>query len=100
MGSATFSFTATLWEHEGSAAWFFLSVPTETADEIEERFADRAAGFGSIRVEVTIGATTWRTSLFPDSKRATYVLPVKKAVRTAEALVPGADAAVRLDVLV
>jgi hypothetical protein len=100
MGASTFSFTATLWEHDGAAAWFFLSVPPEVADEIEERFGDRAAGFGSIRVEVTVGATTWRTSLFPDAKRATYVLPVKRAVRVAEALAPGSEPAVVLQVLV
>jgi hypothetical protein len=100
MGTSTFSFTEPLWEHEGDAAWFFVSLPPEVADEIEERFGDRAAGFGSVRVEVTVGGTVWRTSLFPDAKRATYVLPVKKAVRTAEGLVPGAAVEVRLEVLV
>ena len=42
-----------------------------------------------MRVDVTIGATRWSTSLFPDGKRATYVLPVKKAVRVAEGLGDG-----------
>jgi hypothetical protein len=53
-----------------------------------------------VRVEVSIGSTTWRTSLFPDSKRATYVLPVKKAVRSAERLGDGSAAAVTLRVLI
>jgi len=100
MEPARFSFDATLWEHDGEAAWFFFSLPPEAADEIDERFGERAAGFGSIRVEVTVGATTWRTSLFPDARRATYVLPVKKAVRSAESIVAGSRAAVRLEVLV
>jgi len=52
-----------------------------------------------VRVEVTIGATTWRTSLFPDSKRQTYVLPVKKDVRRREGLVAGAAAGVDLEVI-
>jgi hypothetical protein len=50
-------------------------------------------------VEVTVGSTTWRTSLFPDTKRATYLLPVKKAVRTAEGLADGTRVDAELDVL-
>jgi hypothetical protein len=100
MSGSTFSFRAELWEHDGAAAWYFLSVPPDVADEIEERFGGRAGGFGSIRVAVTVGATTWETSLFPDTKRATYLLPVKKAVRQAEGLAAGDVAGVRLAVLV
>ena len=55
------------------------------------------AGFGSYRVEVTVGATVWRTSVFPASE--CFVLPVKKAVRRAEDLEVGDTVAVRLDVL-
>lgn len=94
--TGTFSFDATLWEHDGPGAWHFLSLPDEVADDIAERSRGRTGGFGSVRVEVTIGDTSWRTSLFPDSRRGTYVLPVKKAVRTAEALTDGSAAAVQL----
>lgn len=96
----TFVFRAELWEHDGPAAWFFISLPDEIADDIDERFGQFAGGFGSVRVEVTIGSTTWQTSLFPDSKRATYVLPVKKQVRTAERLSAGSAVDVRLAVVV
>ena len=99
MSTASFAFPAAVWEHDGSAAWHFVSVPEEVADEIDERFGHRAAGFGSIRVRVTVGATTWSTSLFPDTKRRTYVLPVKKAVRTAEGLAAGSCPWVELEIL-
>jgi hypothetical protein len=98
--ASVFRFRAELWEHEGPAAWYFISLPEEVADDIEERFGQFAGGFGSVRVEVTVGTTTWQTSLFPDSKRATYVLPVKKPVRTAERLSAGSDVSVRLAVIV
>ncbi len=94
-----FSFSADVWEYDGPAAWFFVSVPESDADAIEEIHGDRAGGFGSIRVEVTIGATTWRTSLFPDRKLETYVLPVKKEVRRAEGLDAGTTARVDLEIL-
>jgi hypothetical protein len=50
-------------------------------------------------VDVTVGSTRWSTSIFPDSKRGTYVLPLKKAVRVAEGLSAGASARVELDVV-
>jgi hypothetical protein len=92
-------FEAEIWTSETTATWHFLSVPEEDADDIDERFGHRAAGFGSIRVEVTIGSSTWQTSVFPDTKRATYVLPVKAAVRKAEGLEVGSTAKVELRVL-
>jgi hypothetical protein len=94
-----FLFDAEVWEYQGSAAWFFVSLPEETADDIDERYGHLAAGFGSLRVEVTIGSTTWRTSIFPDTKRGTYLLPVKKQVRIAEALSEGSICSVELTVV-
>ncbi len=88
-----------MWEYDGQGAWHFVSLPEDITDEIDERFRHRAKGFGSQRVEVTIGSTTWRTSIFPDTKRATYILPVKKAVRKAEQLVDGSVARVELEVV-
>ena len=88
-----------MWEHDGAASWHFLSVPEPIADDLEAEYGHRAAGFGSLRVEVTIGSSTWQTSLFPDTKRSTYVLPLKKAVRVAEALAAGSTASVELVVL-
>jgi hypothetical protein len=43
--------------------------------------------------------TRWRTSIFPDKKRGTYVLPVKKPVRVAERLRDGSTAQVELTVM-
>jgi hypothetical protein len=94
-----YSFTAEVWEWSSTTSWFFVSLPEEAADDIEERYSRRAAGFGSIRVEVTIGSSTWQTSLFPSNREETYVLPLKKAVRTAEGLGPGSIATVELVVV-
>ena len=81
-----FSFTTEVWEHDGPGAWLFVGLPGADADDIEEMLGKRASGSGSVRAEVTIGTTRWLTSLFPDSKRGTYVLPLKRAVRVAERL--------------
>lgn len=92
-------FSSELWEHDSPGAWCFVDLPEDDADDIEELTRHRTRGFGSVRVEVTVGATTWRTSLFPDAKRRTYVLPVKKAVRAAEGWAIGAERELELRVL-
>jgi len=98
MSLPAYEFSAEVWEWAAKKSWTFVSLPEEHADDIEERFGGRAAGFGSIRVEVTIGSTVWRTSLFPSAEEKTYVLPVKKAVRTAEGLEIGSVADVSLSI--
>ncbi|MFE9579234.1 DUF1905 domain-containing protein [Nocardia sp. NPDC006044] len=100
MAGSQYSFTAEVWEHSGMGSWHFISLPEEIADEIEERYAQLAGGFGAVRVHVTIGSSRWSTSLFPDKSRATYVLPVKKAVRTAEDLGAGSQARIELVVAI
>jgi len=50
-------------------------------------------------VEVRVGDTTWRTSLFPSSQSDTYVLPVKKPVRRSEELDVGEPASFTIRVL-
>lgn len=97
--SDPFVFDAELWEWQGPAAWCFVSLPEELTDEIDGRFSHRAAGFGSIRVEVTVGRTTWRTSVFPDVKRGTLILPVKKDVRRREGIDVGSVASFSLCVV-
>jgi hypothetical protein len=82
-------FRGELWLHQGQAAWHFVTLPGEVADDVGHLSAGVERGFGSVRVEATIGATTWSTSLFPDTASRSYVLPVKKAVRSAERLQAG-----------
>ncbi|WP_033262403.1 DUF1905 domain-containing protein [Amycolatopsis vancoresmycina] len=84
----TVVFAAELWEWDArrTDSWTFVSLPAEEPDDIRARHAGPRRGFGSVRVRVTIGATNWRTSIFPDASRGAYVLPVKRAVREAEGL--------------
>ena len=85
-----------LWKPEGS--WVFATVPLDVSDEIDEIVPDRR-GFGSVRVEVQVGETTWRTSVFPDSSSGCFVLPVKQGVRRAERIDVGDEVDLELTVL-
>ena len=84
-----YRFRSELWLHDGNAAWHFVTVPGDISDDIEARTAHQSRGFGSVRVRVVVGATTWSTSVFPDSKKQAYVLPVKQEVRRLEELAAG-----------
>ncbi|WP_299930563.1 DUF1905 domain-containing protein [uncultured Nocardioides sp.] len=88
------TFTAELWRWTArkastdAGAWCFVTLPVDLADEIRER-AGEPRGFGSVRVRARVGSTTWDTSVFPDAGSGSFVLPVKKAVRTAAGVTEG-----------
>ena len=91
---------AKLWRYPGeNVNWHFITLPRKLADEI--RIVDagpKRRGFGSLRVQATIGGSTWNTSIFPSSRDKSYVLPVKAQVRKAEALQVGRMVALQLEV--
>ena len=93
-----FTFTAELWGGSPEMGWVFASVPEDIADDIAE-LMPKQAGFGSVRVEVFAGSQAWKTSLFPDKARGTFVLPVKKAVRTGLGIDVGDRVTIRLRII-
>jgi len=84
----SYSFQSELFQTETEAAWVFVRLPVEAADEIADA-TTRRSGFGSIRVEVRVGSTEWQTSLFPSREFGTYLLPVKRSVREQEKISTG-----------
>ena len=74
-----------------------MTLPADVADEVRARSGPRR-GFGSVRVRASIGATTWETSVFPDTKSGSYLLPVKAEARRREGLEDGDTVAVTLEV--
>ena len=74
-----------MWRCPGPSGWYFVTLPPAVAD-VRARSAARAKPFGSVRVQVTIGSTTWATSLFADTKSASYLVPVKGPVRRREGI--------------
>jgi hypothetical protein len=93
-----FTFTAPLWLYAGKGAWHFVTLPKHAADEIKF-FNPLSQGFRPISVKATVGETTWKTSIFPDSKSGSYLLAIKAAVRKTESLSAGDDVTVSLQVI-
>ncbi len=89
-------FSGKIWFWKGPAPWYFIAVPEEDSLDLETTSTVVSYGWGMIPVTVQIGATEWETSLFPKDGR--YIVPVKAAVRRAEALELGDTVAVRLTI--
>jgi hypothetical protein len=93
----TYRFRADLYQWDQRTEPFVLaSIPEDIADEIEAAAPEPRRGFGAVKVEVIVGGTTWRTSLFPSKQEATFILPVKRAVLKAEGLAVGDSVAFAL----
>jgi hypothetical protein len=94
-------FDAELWTWDARRAdsWTFVSLPGDASEEIRERTGGPRRGFGSVPVRVTIGTSTWTTSVFPSRSDGGYVLPVKRAVREVEGLSAGDVATVTLELV-
>lgn len=89
-------FSGDIFTWRGPAPFYFVAVPADESDVIKDISELVTYGWGVIPVQVRIGQTTWRTSLFP--KDDLYLVPIKASVRKAERLEEGDVVDVRLDV--
>lgn len=89
-------FDGSIWFWRGPAPWYFVTIPEAQSHELKAIASAVTYGWGVIPVQVQIGSTVWKTSLFP--KNDLYIVPVKASVRKAEKLGEGDDVAVRLEV--
>jgi len=83
------TFDAEIWLWQGDAAWTFITVPAKLARQIQREAANPKKPGGNIPVTAQVSYTTWKTSLFIDNPRNTYVLPLKAAIRKKEHLREG-----------
>lgn len=81
-----YEFEVELWRDLGEGGWYFMTVPEGISAHIRSFCVDQKTSFGSVRVKVQIGETSWKTSLFPDKKSGCYFLPIKADVRKYEKL--------------
>ena len=89
-------FTAPVFQWRGPAPYYFVTVPEDEAEELQEAAAMVSYGWGMIPVTVRIGETEWTTSLWP--KDGTYVVPLKDAIRNAEGIGDGDELPIRLTI--
>ncbi len=77
-----YTFTTTIWKYPGKLGnWYFASLPKKEALSIKTTYGAKRKGWGSIPVIAKIGDSEWATSVFPDTKSGTYLLPIKASIR-------------------
>lgn len=96
--SARFTFRTKLWRYSGESAWHFATAPKDTSVRIRTLSQGLRNAFGSLRVIATIGKTTWRTSVFFDTKADAFLLPIKADVRRKERVGHGDDVDVVVEI--
>ena len=87
--SRSYKVKAEIRLYPGMVGWHFVTIPKKQSDEIKKNFVARKRGWGSLPVTATLGKTKWNTSIFPDKKSASYLLPLKSDVRKKEGLRAG-----------
>ena len=98
MISRSYPFTAQVWQYPGNAGWHFVTLPQEIAEEINYLFSMDKRGWGSLPVMVHKEQTSWETSIFPDKKSGSFVLPLKAEIRKKANIHSGDEIALTLDI--
>ena len=79
-----------IWRSDTGTGWHFITLPEAAKDAVKAEIEGiPRKGFGSVKVRVTIGKSTFETSLFPAKEFGSYLLPVKASVRKANNLLAG-----------
>ncbi|MBI4268584.1 DUF1905 domain-containing protein [Candidatus Uhrbacteria bacterium] len=90
---------AKIWLYSGDkASWHFLTLSKVAAQRLKAAFKQPRRGWGSIPVIACIGKSQWKTSVFPDSKSGSFILPIKAKVRKAEDIKHGQTVSFTIEV--
>lgn len=88
---------APIWIYDGPSPWHFATINKKVSDKIK-KLPILKRGWGSVPVNVLVGKTKWKTSIFPD-KEGIYLLPIKKSVRLAEDIRMGMKVNLNLEII-
>lgn len=94
-GALSIQFTAVVWRYESKGGWYFVSLPEEDSARIREMFKSQEQGWGRLKVEASFDLTgrlredkggqpprtSHKTAIWFDTKRNTYLLPIKADIR-------------------
>lgn len=64
--------------------WHFVTLSKASEARLVKSSKKQRRGWGSIPIIVTIGKTTWKTSVFPHKRSGGFIFPIKAKVRKAE----------------
>lgn len=84
MNKIKYKFSARVWQYSSPSGWNFASLPTEISKEIRENLKWQEEGWGRLKATAKIGNSEWETAIWFDTKKNTYLLPLKAEIRKKE----------------
>lgn len=82
--SKRISQTLVVWQYPGLAGWHFVTLDKALSAKIKEAYPK-----GFVKIEATVGKSTWNTSLFPHVQSKAYLLCIKNPIRKKEGIFVG-----------
>lgn len=84
---------------DDKGAWRFAYLPEKISEKIKDMQKGKLRrGWGAVYVKAKAGKAKWQTSIFPDKRSNTYLLPLKKEIRYQANLYDGADVNISIEV--
>lgn len=81
-----YEFKGEPWQYSDQGGWYFVSLPQQLSIEIRNHFKKEEEGWGRLKTTAKIGNSEWKTAIWFDTKKHTYLLPLKAEIRKAENL--------------
>ncbi|MCU0327994.1 MAG: DUF1905 domain-containing protein [Chitinophagales bacterium] len=81
-----YEFSAEVFIHTATGGWFLVKLPREDALSIRSICKQDEQGWGRLKVTAYIKSTSWKTSIWFDTKSQTYLLPIKAGIRKIESI--------------
>jgi hypothetical protein len=96
----SFNFKAKVWLWQGENPWHFISVDKKISEKIKKLQEGKLRrGWGAVKVKILIGKSFWTTSIFPDKRSGTYLLPLKSEIRKKEGIMASDVVRVKLELI-
>lgn len=93
----TFSQKAKVWLYPGLGGWHFVTLDKKVSAKIREIAKTYGAGF--VKVNITVGKTSWQSALFPHKQSGAYLVSIKKDIRKKEGIFEGDEIAFKIELL-
>ncbi|MBM3177212.1 MAG: DUF1905 domain-containing protein [Bacteroidetes bacterium] len=84
-----YEFRSKVWQHPAPGGWHFISLPESVTKEIRKQFKSQEQGWGRLKITAQTGKSKWATAIWFDTRRRTYLLPLKKEIRVRERIYVG-----------
>lgn len=82
-----------VWRWPGDGGWHFVTLDRKLSQDIRKVFTK-----GFVKIQATLGSSTWNTSLFPH-KESGYLLCVNKKIRSKEGIFEGDEVSIKVKIL-